>query len=241
MATRWQQPRKSGLTQRCCDIVEIVVEEVCIGVERHRGRGMSQHPLYRFHVRAGADRETRCGVSEVVRRDPRERWVCGSPPVHCAGEPSALGVGELHPGLSIAEHQRIGVLHRARRRDPAVQKVEIRHLPSLPESFDFALRGRFVGAPVFLGDALKSEQRLERVQAGLPATPRESARVYHAVIGERRGRIPARFRSAREGAGHDSAGHSRVNAEVGEVSGVIIEPGDDLDLGSAAELPVGEG
>ncbi len=55
----------------------------------------------------------------------------------------------------------------------------------LPESFDLALRGGFVGAPVLLGDAFQFEERFEAIEAGLEAASGEPGGVDHAVVGER--------------------------------------------------------
>lgn len=51
---------------------QIVVEQVGVDLERH-GRGrVPEYPLHGLHVRAGLDREARCGVPEVVRREAFE-------------------------------------------------------------------------------------------------------------------------------------------------------------------------
>jgi len=51
--------------------VEIVLEELCIGVERHGRACVPEHPLNRFHVGPGADRKRRGGVAQVVGSDAR--------------------------------------------------------------------------------------------------------------------------------------------------------------------------
>jgi hypothetical protein len=49
------------------DLVEPVVEQVAIGVESHRRRGVTEHLLDHLDVGATGDRETGRGVAELVR------------------------------------------------------------------------------------------------------------------------------------------------------------------------------
>ena len=113
-------------------------------------------------------------------------------------------------------------------------------LEGLPESFDFALCGGFVGAAVLLGDAFEFEECLERVQAGLASALGEPGGVDHAVIGERGSREPVCLCGGGEGVRDGGAGDSWVGAEVEEVSGVVVEPADDFDFFSGGAAPVGE-
>ena len=113
-------------------------------------------------------------------------------------------------------------------------------LECLPEPFDLALRGQLVGAPVLLGDALDTEECFERVQAGLSSAAGESRGVDHAIVGEGGCRISAVLGGPGGCCGHDPSGHSVVDAEVGEESGVVIEPGDDLGLAAIGQAPVRE-
>ena len=46
-----------GAVERCGDIVEIVIEEIRIDVERHCRGGVAQHALNRLHVRSGLHRK----------------------------------------------------------------------------------------------------------------------------------------------------------------------------------------
>ena len=54
------------------DVVEIVVEEVRIDVERHGCGGVVQHALNRLHVRAGLHRERRGRVAKVMNGHERQ-------------------------------------------------------------------------------------------------------------------------------------------------------------------------
>jgi hypothetical protein len=52
------------------------VEQVGVGVQRHRRLGVSEHPLHRFDIRARADGQRRRRVSQIVWGDRRKRLVC---------------------------------------------------------------------------------------------------------------------------------------------------------------------
>ena len=67
------------------DVVEVVVEQVGVGVKRHRGRGVTEHPLNGFHIGAGADRETRRGVTEVMWGESGEAGVGAHGAPDCPG------------------------------------------------------------------------------------------------------------------------------------------------------------
>jgi hypothetical protein len=49
------------------DLVEAVLEEVPVGVQRHRRRAVAEHLLDHLHVGAGGDREAGRCVPELVR------------------------------------------------------------------------------------------------------------------------------------------------------------------------------
>jgi hypothetical protein len=72
-------------SQRNC--VQIIVEEVSVGVECHRGGGVPKHSLDRFYVGACAHRQARCGVAEIVRRDSLEGGVKFLALANCRREP----------------------------------------------------------------------------------------------------------------------------------------------------------
>jgi hypothetical protein len=46
--------------------VQILIEQIGVDVERHRGFGMAEHSLHRLHVGTGANGETGGGVSKIV-------------------------------------------------------------------------------------------------------------------------------------------------------------------------------
>jgi len=48
------------------DCVEVVLEQIGVGIEGHRCRSVAEHLLHGLDVGAGADRQRRSGVAEVV-------------------------------------------------------------------------------------------------------------------------------------------------------------------------------
>lgn len=66
---------RAGVVRGGRDRLEVLVEKVCVHVERHRGRGVTEHALDRLHVRAGAHCEARGRVPEVVDGRLRERRI----------------------------------------------------------------------------------------------------------------------------------------------------------------------
>ena len=64
--------------------------------------------------------------------------------------------------------------------------------------------------------------------------------VDHAVVGQRGGGVSVRGCGCGEGGQHDRGGDPRVGADVQGVAGVVIEPGDDLDIGAGAAVGAGE-
>ena len=72
---------------------EVVVEEPGIDVERHRRRGVAEHPLDRLDVRAAGYQQARGGVPKVVRAEVLE--------------PGRLGRGSMNlnrPGMDQSLH-----------------------------------------------------------------------------------------------------------------------------------------
>ena len=57
----------AGAVQRVTDLVEAVLEEVPVGVQRHGGGGVTEHLLDDLHVRPGRDREAGGGVAQLMR------------------------------------------------------------------------------------------------------------------------------------------------------------------------------
>ncbi len=69
-----------GVIQSVCNLVEVFIEQVSIGVEGHRSLRVSRHPLHGLGVGPHTDGETGCRVAEIVRCDGGERVVCVSAP-----------------------------------------------------------------------------------------------------------------------------------------------------------------
>ena len=78
---------------------EVIVEQVDVDVERHRRQRVPERALYRFQVCAGADRETRRRVPQIVRRDVNDGRVRGPRCGQGLDEPStrAVRVRKWHP------------------------------------------------------------------------------------------------------------------------------------------------
>jgi hypothetical protein len=64
--------------------VQIVVEEVGVRVEGHRGGRVPKHPLDRLYMSAGRHGEARGRVAEFVRREPAARIPTPHTQQHCA-------------------------------------------------------------------------------------------------------------------------------------------------------------
>ena len=83
--------------------IEIVVEEVAVRVECHRGARVAEYALHCFDVRAGADGERCRGVPQIVGSDARQLGVDLLGTAHSAGKPAVLRVGQTEWLGSIAE------------------------------------------------------------------------------------------------------------------------------------------
>ena len=108
-------------------------------------------------------------------------------------------------------------------------------LESLVEALDLALRLRMGRRAVLLSDPEIGEEILEVV-----AATREARGVDRAVVGERGGRPAvgvARGSECRDDIVARDPGAGRAREQV---TGVVVEPADDLDLGPVREAPVGE-
>lgn len=75
--------------------IEIVVEQVSVGVNGHCRRGVPEHFLHGLHVRAGADRKGRRRVPQSVRRDARDALINLLRPPRSRGE-LCVRIGESH-------------------------------------------------------------------------------------------------------------------------------------------------
>jgi hypothetical protein len=105
----------------------------------------------------------------------------------------------------------------------------------LVESFDLALGLRVVRRAILLGDVQGGQEVFEGV---LPAA--EPRGVDAAVVGQGRGGEPVLVAGGQEGL-HDSiTGDGRVGGAAQEVSGVVVEPVEDLRVGAVGQAPVGE-
>jgi hypothetical protein len=71
MGQRWGNASfRPELPEPGRDRLEVVIEEIRVGVQSH-GRGrMPEHPLNGLHVRSGADGEARRRVPQLVRSEP---------------------------------------------------------------------------------------------------------------------------------------------------------------------------
>lgn len=94
-----------GVVECAGDGVEIVFEQVRVGVERHGRGGVSEHPLHDFHVCTRADGEGCGGVPQVVGRHAREPGVLGLRAFDRGGEPSGLRAGRAEVLPAVAEHE----------------------------------------------------------------------------------------------------------------------------------------
>ena len=111
-------------------------------------------------------------------------------------------------------------------------------LECLVEPLDFSLSLPVVRRTVLLDDPQLFQQVSKSVRAAFAV--RETGRVDHAVIGQGGGRIPVVPCRASEGIGDGDPSNSAVSADVEEIAGAVIEPGDDLGVGALAQGPVGE-
>jgi hypothetical protein len=63
--------------------VQVLVKGVRVDVQSHRRFGVAKHPLDRFHVGARTHGEAGRGVTQVVRRNGRERLIRRLAPCDC--------------------------------------------------------------------------------------------------------------------------------------------------------------
>ena len=91
----------------------------------------------------------------------------------------------------------------------------------------------WLGRRVLLGDAEAAQFGLEAVAAAAAAG--QAGGEHHAVVGQRRGREPVLVDGGAEGVDDDRAGDPAVGGDRQGVAGVVIEPGQDLDVGAVVE------
>jgi hypothetical protein len=104
----------------------------------------------------------------------------------------------------------------------------------LVEAFDFALGLRMVGVAVFLGDAQIGEKAFEVVVAMC-----ESCGVNGSVVGQGGCRQAVALCGLGEAGHHIAAVDSSVGGARQQVSGVVVEPVEDLGVGAVGQSPVG--
>ena len=101
------------------------------GVERHRRRGVAEHPLHRLHVRARAGREARGGMPQVVDRDPREGRVDRLSLGDGAQEPAVAGMRPLEVRVASTEDELVASFAGDLVREALQQEAGERHAPRL--------------------------------------------------------------------------------------------------------------
>ena len=105
----------------------------------------------------------------------------------------------------------------------------------LVEPFDFPLGLRVAGRAVLLLHAQQGQEVFEGV-----ASAAESGGVNPAVVGEGRGGCPMFVDRGEEGGDDVIAGDRSVSGAGDQVSRVVVEPVQDLDIAAVRESPVGE-
>jgi hypothetical protein len=95
-----------------------------------------------------------------------------------------------------------------------------------------------VGPGVLLHDVESVQLDLQRGAAAAAAG--EPDGVDHAVVGQRGRRIPVLGCGFGEAGQHDLRGDPGVGGDVQGVAGVVVEPGDDLHVGTGGAVGVGE-
>ena len=108
-------------------------------------------------------------------------------------------------------------------------------LHGLLKSLDFALGLRVVGFAILLGDAQDDELVFETVVAVA-----ESGGEDKAVICQRGFGDAVDADRGAEGLQDDRSGHWRVGGDADRLAGVVIDPGQDFNVTSGGEWPVGE-
>lgn len=124
-------PALLGGRARCvhgvAHFVQPVLEEVTVGVEGHRGRGVSEHLLDHFDVGAGGDRQARGSVPELVWIQPSDADGLG-----CVIEGLVEGGhAQRRPPSDAGEDEVVGPLARDVDAQLCDQEPRNRDLPSL--------------------------------------------------------------------------------------------------------------
>lgn len=111
-------------------------------------------------------------------------------------------------------------------------------LQGLLEAFDFAAGGGVVRSGVLLVDAEADEFGFEHVAATTAAG--EPGGVDEAVVGQGGSGNAVFSACVAERVEHDAAGDAQVRCDGQCCAGVVVEPGDDLDIDGCGEAVVGE-
>lgn len=63
---------------------------------------------------------------------------------------------------------------------------------------------------------------------------------HHGVVGEGGGRDAVRRNGGAEGLDHGGATHPEPGGDVRGIAGLVVQPGEDLDIGAISQPVVGE-
>jgi len=86
-----------SLIEVLCHGIEVVIEEIRVHVERHRGGRVPEHSLECFDIGAAADGEACGGVAQVVNSGLGKLRVGVLKSVYGPREPPELGAGQRVP------------------------------------------------------------------------------------------------------------------------------------------------
>nr|WP_241432181.1 hypothetical protein [Ilumatobacter nonamiensis] len=111
-------------------------------------------------------------------------------------------------------------------------------LHGLLEAFDLAAGGRMIGSRVLLHDTETHQERFEAV-ASTAAAAGEPGREVEAVVGQRRRGNTQLSNGVGERVDHDRCRHPMVCSHREGIAGMIIEPGQHLDVDTIGEADVG--
>lgn len=107
------------------NVVQVVFEQICVGVQGHGGGGMPEHSLNGFHIRARGDREACRSVPEVMGTDLGEAGIDVLSACDRSHEPSRETVGCLQVLDSISEQDAVSLATLAELLDRLVEELWI--------------------------------------------------------------------------------------------------------------------
>ena len=111
-------------------------------------------------------------------------------------------------------------------------------LHRLPEAFDFSTGSGVIGTGVFLLDAQAVQFGLKAVAA--TAAAGQAGGEDHAVVSQGGGGDSAGGDGGAEGGEHHRAADTPMGGDRQGVAGMVVEEGQDLDVGAACQPVVGE-